>query len=113
MKDSTILLEDVPFNAQIGLFGHELAHFMDYRNRSFGKVLGRLFSYTSNKRKAHFEKEIDSMTIACGLGWQLHAWSHYVLYESSASVQYKAFKKQVYLTPEEIVVLIEEKESLK
>ena len=30
-KDSLINLKDVPFNASIGLFGHEFNHIIDYR----------------------------------------------------------------------------------
>lgn len=107
-QDSLILLQDVPFEACIGLFGHELTHFRDYQQRSFGGVLKRLFSYSSLKGKEKFEKEIDSMTISFGLGQQLYAWSSYVLNESNGSAKYKAYKKQVYLEPEEILKLIED-----
>lgn len=106
-KDSLVLLEDVPFNAQIGLFGHELKHFCDYRSKSFGQVLGRLFSYAGKKGKTRFEKEIDSLTIACGLGWQLYEWSTFVLEKSKASAKYKAYKREVYLEPEEILLIME------
>jgi hypothetical protein len=109
-RDSLILLEEVPFEACIGLFGHELTHFWDYRQRSFGGVLKRLFSYSSLKGKEKFEKEIDSMTVSNGLGKQLHAWSNYVLNESKGSAKYKAYKKLVYLEPEEILKLIEDLE---
>ncbi len=106
-KDSLILLTEVPFNSQIGLFGHELAHFSDYHTRSFGQVLGRLFAYSSLKGKTKYEKEIDSMTVQVGLGWQLYAWSYYVLFESNGSVAYKAYKRTVYLKPEEIAAMLE------
>lgn len=109
-QDSLILLKDVPFNARIGLFGHELAHFSDYHQRSFGRVLNRLFSYSSKKGKEKYEKEIDSMTVAVGLGWQLHAWSRFVLRKSNGSKKYKEYKKDIYLEPEEIIALIEKHE---
>jgi hypothetical protein len=109
-QDSLIFLKDVPFVACIGLFGHELTHFLDYRQRSFGGVLKRLFSYSSLKGKEKFEKEIDSMTVSIGLGAQLHAWSNYVLNESKGSAKYKAYKKLVYLEPEEILKLIEDQD---
>ena len=110
-KDSLILLKDVPFEACIGLFGHELTHFRDYQQRSFGGVLKRLFSYSNLKGKEKFEKEIDSMTVYNGLGHQLYTWSNYVLNESNGSAEYKAYKKFVYLEPEEILKLIEGLES--
>lgn len=106
-NDSLILLTDVPFNAQIGLFGHELTHFSDYYSKGFGSVLGRLFAYSNKKGKARFEKEIDSLTINNGLGWQLYAWSYYVLYQSNGSAQYKEYKKAIYMKPEDILKQIE------
>ena len=46
------------------------------------------------------------MTIKRGLGWQLYNWSFYVLYESDAKLEYKEFKKTIYLEPEEISEII-------
>lgn len=102
MNDSIINIKSVPFNAKIGLLGHEFAHILDYHQRNFFQVMNRLFSYFSKKKKSSFEKEIDIMTIRKGLGWQLFDWSKYVLQESNAKAKYKVFKKEVYLTPEQI-----------
>ena len=68
---------------------------------------GKLIEYLDNK----YEKEIDSMTVSIGLGQQLYTWSYYVLYKSKGSKKYKAYKKLVYLEPEEILKLIEEHET--
>jgi len=106
-QDSLILLSDVPFNAQIGLFGHELTHFTDYRGKGFGGVFRRMLSYSNKNGKARFEKEIDSLTVTIGLGWQLYAWSYYVLHESNGSEKYKDYKKAVYMRPEDILKQIE------
>jgi len=105
-QDSLVLLPDVPFNAQIGLFGHELMHFSDYQERSFFGVVGRLFSYATLKGKERFEKEIDTRTTQIGLGWQLYDWSYYVLNTSNATEKYKRYKRAVYLEPKEIMTLI-------
>lgn len=105
-KDSMVTLNEVPFNAQVGLFGHELCHFVDYQERDLFQVFSRLFSYTSKRKKALFEKEIDTKTIERGLGWELFNWSYFVLNESDAGIDYKSFKRRTYLTPEEIRDLI-------
>jgi len=102
-----ITVDEVPFNAQIGLLGHEFCHIVDYQSRNFFQVIGRLFSYTSKKSKERFEKEIDQLTISKGLGWQLYDWSYYVLHTSDATNEYKNFKKQIYLEPDEIISIIE------
>jgi hypothetical protein len=102
MADSIISVYHLSETAKKGILGHEFAHFADYETRNFWQVLGRAFSYLSKKRKARFEKAIDTETIKRGLGQELYAWSYYVLYESNATVAYKNFKRETYLTPEEI-----------
>lgn len=105
-RDSAVLLQDVPLNAMVGLFGHEFCHFIDYNQKGLFGVIGRLLNYTSKKAKEEFEKEIDQMTIERGLGWQLYDWSFYVLNYSNASTDYRAYKGLFYLEPEEIIELI-------
>jgi hypothetical protein len=106
VKDSIITLNEVPFNAEIGLFGHELNHIIDYRSKGFFGIIYRLISYTSNESKEKFEKEIDKGTIYRGLGWQLYDWSYFVLNSSDAKKKYKEFKKMIYLEPDEIHEII-------
>jgi hypothetical protein len=102
MADSIISVYHLSETAKRGIIGHEFAHFADYETRNFWQVLGRAFSYLSKKRKAVFEQSIDTATIKRGLGHELYAWSYYVLYESNATAAYKNFKRETYLTPEEI-----------
>lgn len=102
IADSIISVFHLSETAKKGILGHEFAHFADYETRNFWQVLGRAFSYLSKKRKAAFEQSIDTETIKRGLGIELYAWSYYVLYESNATVAYKNFKRETYLTPEEI-----------
>lgn len=108
-KEGMITIDEVPFNASIGIFAHEFSHFIDYQNRTFRGVLQRLWSYTSKKKKAIYEKEIDSMTVARGLKWQMYDWSYYAIFQSKASESYKLFKQNTYLKPEEILEQIENK----
>ncbi len=105
-KDSLVLFDAVPFNAKIGLLGHEFSHIIDYSQKSIFGIIGRGWSYRNSKNKALFEKEIDSITISRGFGWQLYDWSKYVLEKSGAKKSYKAFKKNIYLEPEEIKALM-------
>ena len=104
--DSIATIEKVGFNGAVGVLGHELNHIVDYSDRGFFGILGRLFSYTNKKGKRKYEAEIDQMTIKKGLGWQLYDWEDYVLNESDAKVKYKAYKLEIYYTPEEIISLI-------
>lgn len=98
-----IALDSVPFNAQIGIIGHELAHIEDYRNKNPLGVLMTLFRYADEKRRPLFEKETDLRTIQRGLGWQLYDWATYAMYTNNTCDKcYKEFKKKTYLTPKEI-----------
>lgn len=100
--DSIINLSNVPYNAQVGVLGHEFSHFVDYSQKGLWGIFKRLLSYTNKKGKEKFEKEIDQLTINRGLGWQLHGWAHLVLYESNVNDKYKKLKREVYLTPHSI-----------
>lgn len=101
-----IELAEVPFNAQVGVIGHELAHIIDYENKNTLQLIGTGFGYLFGSYKHHLEHKVDSITIKKGLGWQLRDWADFAMNQSSASQQYKAFKKEIYMNPEEIETLI-------
>jgi hypothetical protein len=97
-----VILDDVTFNAQVGVIGHELAHIVDYENRGTGNIAKLGIDYATGHYPPEFEKSIDRLTIQRGLGWQLFDWADFVLNKSKASKEYKEFKRKSYLTPEEI-----------
>ena len=108
--DSVATLDQVGFNGAVGVLGHELNHIVDYSNRGIFRIIARLFNYTNKKGKRRYEGEIDRMTVLKGLGWQLYDWGYYVLNKSKAKAKYKAYKKSVYISPEELITIIEELE---
>ena len=97
-----ILLDSVPFNAQIGILGHEFAHILDYEQRNSGNMIGLGLNYLTEDGKMKLEKQTDYSTISKGLGWQLYDWSDFVLNKSNASEKYKTYKRKFYLQPIEI-----------
>lgn len=97
-----IHFHEIPKDGQIGILGHELAHIKDYHSRGLLGIIKRGVDYLHHRSKARFEKTIDRMTIQAGLGHYLHKWAHYALHESNATEKYKAFKRKIYLEPEEI-----------
>lgn len=97
-----VLLKNAPFNAQVGVIGHELTHILDYEKKNVFGVIERGLEYFQDESKRKYEIEIDSLTIARGLGWQLFDWADFVLNRSGASEEYKAFKRSIYLAPEQI-----------
>lgn len=108
-EDSVATLSQAGFNAAVGVLGHELNHVVDYSNRNIFGIIGRLFNYTNKKGKRKYEAEIDRMTIEKGLGWQLFDWEDYVFNKSNAKVRYKAYKKDIYYSPEDLKRLINKK----
>jgi hypothetical protein len=102
-----ILLQDVPFNAQIGIIGHEIAHILDYENQNLLGIIRIGIDYLYTDEKIAYERSIDMLTISKGLGWQLRDWAQYSMYDSDkASESYKEFKRKTYMRPEEIEAIM-------
>lgn len=101
---NTVLLNELPENAQIGVIGHEYAHILDYESKSKLELVGYGFKYLTNKKfKKNLENQIDKITIARGLGWQVYNFSSYVFNDASVTQEYKDYKKMFYFTPVEIL----------
>jgi len=100
---SGVLIDDVPFNAQIGLIGHEIAHVIDFEKGNRKDVISRGLDYLNESSKREYEFFVDSLTIAYGLGWQLYDWASFSLNNSKSTQEYKDFKRRVYMTPELIL----------
>lgn len=96
-----INFDDVPFNAQIGLIGHELGHVADYKQKNMIRILANGIAYvlSSSYRKA-FEANVDNITIEHGLGWQLHAFADFVFNDARISKSYQSFKESNYPSPQ-------------
>lgn len=98
-----VLFENFPFNAQVGGLGHEYAHIIDYSKRSGLNIMWLGIKYLfSKKAKARLEHKVDKITIERGLGWQALAWEEFIFHHSEASRRYKDYKKDFYLSEEEI-----------
>lgn len=102
-SNNGILFKEVPFNAQIGLIGHELSHIVSYKVKTRTELFRFGFSYF-NGQKSAIERGTDHFTIGKGLGWQLYDWSDYVFNKSNASKSYKDFKELNYMSPKEIML---------
>ena len=103
-----VLLKDVPEGALLGLFAHELMHIRDFQSRRFFGVIKRGWQYLSKRGKRKLEHHIDSMVIEAGYGKSLYEWAFFVLNNSSASEEYKAFKREIYMSPEDILSNLQE-----
>lgn len=75
---SPILFVNLPYNAQIGVLGHELGHISAYHNMELLELPGLIFKLASSEYVDRFEFNTDLISIRHGLGFQLYEWSSYV-----------------------------------
>ncbi len=105
-KDKGVLLSEVPFNAQVGVIGHELGHVADYENKSSFGVIGTGFRYLFPGYRRKLENQIDELTIDRGLGTQVADFADYVFHESNANEKYIRYKRKYYYSPAELQSLV-------
>ncbi len=111
-KLAPILFFNLPYNAQIGVLGHELGHITAYDTMHTGQLLTLIFKLLSSKYTDEFEFNTDRIGINHGLGYQLYDWSQYVRSaldipewrgaDDFYSSNDKKVTKQRYMNPETI-----------
>lgn len=107
-KRKAPLIENVPFEARVGVLGHELGHIVDYNRKSFIRIIGNGIAYSvSNGFRRNLEHKIDQITINRGLGEGLYAFRLYIEEEAKTTERYRRFKENIYLSSSEIVKMIE------
>lgn len=110
--DETIYFtSNLPSNVLIGWLGHELGHIRDYQGRSglnlIGFGLGYVFSEKAMKRA---ERTADYYAIAHGMEDYILATKNFILKEANFPELYKRRIERLYLSAEEIMILIEERD---
>jgi hypothetical protein len=103
-----LLLKNQPFNAQIGIIGHELAHTVYYLRRSFFGILADALCQLSDCH-LEFERATDRRLIDYGLGWQRYDHARFVRarFGSAQPTTRSAEGGGAYLSPDELLELIE------
>lgn len=99
-----ILLHKAPFNAQIGIIGHELGHSVYYLDKSALQLAQIAYKYEYD-RDFHntFERDTDKRGIAHGLGYQLYDFAFFVRIAFGDTKEEIAQQEGgTYLSPKEI-----------
>lgn len=102
IRKTGMLLKQAPFDAQVAAIAHELAHVMDFKNRSFFGMAWWGANYLFTKHISKIERDADKMVIKYGLGWPLYSWADFVLNHSTSNKHYLKMKQNRYLLPHEI-----------
>ena len=104
-------MADVPSDVLIGWLGHELGHIMDYRDKTaMGLVIFGLKYITSDNYIKEAERAADTYAVNSGMGDYILATKDFILNHSHLSDTYKRRIARLYLSPEEIIVMVNELE---
>ena len=102
-------MADVPSDVLIGWLGHELGHIMDYRDKTaMGLIIFGFRYITSDNYIKEAERAADTYAVNSGMGDYILATKDFILNHSQLSDNYKERIARLYLSPEEIIVLVNE-----
>lgn len=99
---SKILIQRLPFEAQVGILGHELAHIVDYEEKSLSGLFRTGLLYFFSPFRKGYERQTDIACIRHGLGKFLLEYALCIrkyIRESGKLRWIETF----YLSPEEII----------
>ena len=109
IQDQEFKTLDIPSEVFIGWIGHELGHIMDYESKSnFNLIVFGIKYLFSKKSIKEAERTADTIAVSHGMATYILATKNFILNNASIAPQYKARIVKYYLSPEEIMELVEE-----
>ncbi len=107
IEEEEFTMADVPPEVLIGWLGHELGHIMDYRDKSaLGLIIFGMRYITSANYIKEAERAADTYAVNAGMSDYILATKEFILNHSHLSDSYKERIARLYLSPEEIIVLV-------
>jgi hypothetical protein len=107
VEDKIFTIDEIPEDVLVGWLGHELGHVMDYRSRSGLNMIWFGIKYLySHKHIQEVERAADDYAVRHGMGEYILRTKEFILNHTSLSEKYKARMRRFYLSPEEILELI-------
>ncbi|PZD79532.1 hypothetical protein [Mesonia sp. K7] len=102
-------ITDMDKEVLIGWIGHELGHVMDYKDRSaIGMLIFGLKYLFSSVHIKEVERAADTYAIQHGMYKYILATKNFILDNTHISPKYRARIKRLYMSPEEIMELVNE-----
>src|SRR5690554_3077794 len=109
IDEENFTIDDIPSDVIIGWLGHELGHLMDYQNRSsFGMIVFGAKYLFSNKSIQEVERTADTYAIGKEMSEYILKTKNFILENANISERYKARIRRLYISPEEVMELINE-----
>ncbi|MFP4430520.1 MAG: hypothetical protein ACLFPV_04670 [Spirochaetaceae bacterium] len=103
-----MLLGNVPFDAQVGILGHEIAHTVEYVEKGPWGMLGVPLCSLRRRCREPFEQGTDRRAIDHGLGWQLYRYYRLVWQIQREMGNTDGGYAKTYMTPREILSYMEQ-----
>tara|TARA_R110000868_G_scaffold90608_1_gene251320 strand:+ start:3812 stop:4465 length:654 start_codon:yes stop_codon:yes gene_type:complete len=105
--------KNIPTNVMVGWLGHELGHIMDYKDRSSLNLIwfGIKYKLSDNHIK-EAERAADSYAVQKDMEDYILDTKNFILNKTNLSEKYKARIKKYYLSPDEIMTLVEERDKV-
>lgn len=88
--------DQLSFNQQVGVFGHELAHILYFQERTAHQLRKDAAGFYFRTYRRKVEKRADQITIDHGLGWSLLDFTEFVRNFTGLSKAYQQKKKKFY-----------------
>ena len=108
IENEEFQISEIPSEVLIGWIGHELGHVMDYQERSgFNLLLFGIRYLTSSGFIKEAERAADTFAVNHGMGDYILATKDFILNHAHLSEIYKARIKRLYLSPDEILMLVD------
>lgn len=109
IEDKQFTFDSIPQDALIGWLGHELGHVMDYLYRGSLNMIVFGTKYVTSKDAVKIaERTADLNAIMQGMGDYIYKTRNFILDHAHLSEIYKDKIRNLYLSPEDILHLIEE-----
>ena len=104
--------KNMPKDVLIGWIGHELGHVMDYRNRSNLNLIWFGLKYIlSDSHIAEAERAADTYAVKSGMEKYILITKDFILNQANIDKEYIARIKRYYLSPEEIMEIINQRDA--
>ncbi len=97
----------VPFQARIGIYGHEIAHIADYSQMNTWQLISTGLHYLYIKGKRNIEHRVEEIAFDHGFGLYIYQWTHFLYTKSGSTERYLNHKSKIYYKPKDVLIKLD------